>query len=174
MEKKTIIALIFMAVLVSIPVTYAGIEAFPGLTSAVAYAIYGSGVSSVAVGAGVVAAGYIVYRLGTTAWKYWTANRYTTVTDHSTLHMKDFSNIWGTAGPSRAQWDQKCKDTMNKASNMKFYQISDGRMISYDQSIEMMTVGETDGKTIITCTRYKLSNVNSKLAQGAWKLLKKY
>lgn len=168
MNFKKMLALFFIiGLIVSVPVL-AQVNLFPGLISTVASAIYAAGVRSVAVGGVVYAGGYIVYHAGATTWRYIRGDRYTTVTDHSALHMSEFGIT------SRTIWDQKCRDNMNNKANMRMYQPADGRQISYNPSSMMVSVGEKDGITVITCYKSKMDYVNAQIATMRWLLSRKF
>ncbi len=115
-------------------------------------------VTYIAIGATVIAAGYVVYRVGYSIWTYYNAYSYSKWYNHHSytkhiVNKYEFENIWGKTKPTRNQFEDKCKKTINSKSSsiLKFIQRSNGRFIAYDTLTKMIVVGETDGKTIVTC-----------------------
>jgi len=145
------------------------IDFFPGLVYWLAVLI-APFVTFIAISAAVVVAGYVVYRVGYSIWIYYTAYSYTSLSSHAYDHINDFPNIWkGT--PPRKDFEKKCKDNMNSKSSsiQRFIQLSDGRSIAYDPITQMVTIGETDGKNIITCYKDKDISSKTKGTNPTWK-----
>jgi hypothetical protein len=175
MEHKTmkiLYAIGIVLMLIGLPIALAFVY-FPGLPATIEAAVTGAGCTSIGIGVAVIAGTYLVYHMAKTTWIYYHANTYDKMSNHAYLHINDFPNIWKTT-PTQSQFAQKCKDTMNSGNTGKYYQLSDNRLISYNPTMEMAVVGETDGKTIVTCYRMKLNDVLNKLATSAWKTVKKY
>jgi hypothetical protein len=102
------------------------------------------------------------------AYNYFTAFAYKKVSNHAySEHAYDFPNIW-KGKPTKSKFDEKCKDNMNRKSAQKYIQKSDKRLISYNPSTEMLSVGDDDGKTVITCFRKSQADVNKKVRTGEW------
>lgn len=163
------IVVVLMAIFLCLmPVAFALTYYLPGLSTTVATAISGAGFTTVAVGAVVVAGGYVVYHYGTTLWKYYYATRYTTVDSHAyMLHGTEFGAL------TKTQFDDKCKQNQNSMSNVKYWQYSDNRLISYNPTSKMLTVGEKDGKLVVTCFKANLDYVLRQVSTGKWLQAKK-
>lgn len=138
--------------------TTVAVDAFVGLVGWLASLLSAAGITFIVVGAAVIIGGYVIYRAGKTAWTYYTAYSYSKWYDHHSykkhiINSYEFENIWSKKKPTEKQFEDKCKDSINgKSSNiLKFIQKSNGRFISYDTVTKMIVVGETDGKTIVTC-----------------------
>jgi hypothetical protein len=151
------------------PVTK-GAYLFPGLTSAIASLLAGAGITYLLIGVAVIVGGYVVYRIGYSAWMYYHAYSYTQLSSHGYDHINDFPNIWKKP-QSKKDFENKCKDNMNSKSVERYVQ-SDGRSIAYNPSTQMVTVGEVDGKTVVTC--YKDKDISSKTRGNnpIWKRVK--
>ncbi len=152
---------------------------FPGLASSIAALLVSAGIVYVAIGAAVVVGGYLIYRITEYTWTYYRLYSYSTMTEHAYKHINDFPNIWKKT-PSRKNFEKKCKENMNsKSKGIKRYVQKKGapweigRNIAYNSKTGMITVGETNGKTIITCFRDKDgSYVKSKVYEKIWESLK--
>lgn len=150
---------------------------FPGLAAWLVEILFGAGFTYVAIGVAVIAGGYVVYRVSEYAWTYYTVYKYSKWYDHHAyrdhiINEYDFENIWGKKKPTQSKFENECKKTINsKSSNiLKFVQKSNGRFIAYDTLTKMVVVGETNGKTIVTCykdTRGELQK-NTKGSNPNW------
>jgi len=109
-----------------------------------------------------------VYHVSSSVYSYFTAYKYTTVSSHAYLHALEFPNIWGGRKPSTTEFNNKCRDNMNSKSSWKFIQKYDKRLISYNPTTGMVSVGETDGKTVITCFPKPKADVLKKQSTGEW------
>lgn len=61
---------------------------------------------------------------------------------------------------------------MNSKSVERYLQVADGRSIAYNPSTGMLTVGDTNGKDIITCFKKPKSDVANEVSKGRWKQIK--
>jgi hypothetical protein len=165
-------ALAIIALVATMPLTEAQIASY--LPSYIVSALALAGWGYVAVGVAVIGGAYVVYHYSSTAYSYFTAYSYSYVSNHAwDVHKYDFPNIWGSVPPSRTTFNSKCKDNMNSKSAQKYIQKYDKRLISYNPLTKMVSIGETDGKTIITCYPKTQTDVNKKVATGEWlKVLK--
>jgi len=162
MDKKKLFILSIALMLCLVPIAFA-LTAFQGLPTIVASALTGAGVTSVAVGAVVVAGGYVVYHYGSILWKYYFSNRYSTVDSHAyMLHGSEFPGL------TKTQFDDKCKQNQNSATTTKYWQYSDNRLIAYNPSTQMLTVGETNGQLVVTCFKANLDYVLRQVTTGRW------
>ena len=144
--------------------------AFPGLVSWLAAILYAAGITYIAVGAAVIAGGYLVYHIGKIAWTYYNAYKYSKLIEYK--HIKDFPWIWKSP-PSKKDFEKKCKDNMNSKSVNRYIQVKEGRSVAYNPSNWMITVGDTNGKDIITCFPDKYGDyVARKVRDGVWKRIK--
>ncbi len=149
---------------------------FPGLVSWLVAILYGAGFTYIAIGAAVLAGGYVVYRVSEYAWTYYTAYNYKTLTEHAYDHQYDFPNIWKIP-PSKSKFKKECLNNMNSKSSKieRYIQIGGptkeiGRSIAYDPKIEMATIGDVDGKTIVSCERRPRKDITKKVdKQKIWK-----
>jgi hypothetical protein len=169
MNKTGIIALCaiaMIALVVGANVAEAQIVVY--LPSFIVSALASVGITYVAVGVAVIAGGYLVYHVSSSAYSYFTAYKYYYVSDHAYIHAAEFPNIWGSSIPSKTTFNNKCRDNMNSKSNLKYIQKYDKRLISYNPTTRMVTVGDTDGKTVITCFPKPKADVDKKVATGEW------
>ena len=141
-------------------------NAFPGLVGWLAAILSAAGIIYIAVGAAVIVGGYLVYHVGKTAWTYYNAYKYLKLIEYK--HINDFPNIWKKT-PSRKDFEKKCKDNMNSKSVERYIQVKDGRSIAYNPSTLMLTVGDTNGKDIITCFPKKRADIDKEVSKGRWK-----
>jgi hypothetical protein len=165
---KRLLAVLMVGTLMMAGIALGSVVYFPGLPSIVESAVTAVGIYVIAIGAVVIGGGYLVYHTAKTSWTYYKTMSYSDMSAHGYDHIGDFPNVWGSKIPSRADFLKRCKDTANSKSTQKYLQLSDMRAISYNAAIEMMVVGDRDGKTIITCTRYKMKDVYNKLGTGQW------
>ena len=134
----------------------------------------GISAKTIIVGAAISTGGYIIYHVTEKLWIWYAAYQYTTLTKHAYDNINDFPNIWKKT-PSKKDFEKKCRDVMNSKSSKvdKYIQKSDGRKIAYDSKLEMVTVGETDGKTIVTCFRDKGRRyVDRRIKNKEWSKIK--
>lgn len=142
---------------------------FPGL-AAWLVALISPFVTYIAIGAALIAAGYVIYRVGYSVWTYYNAYNYNNVDYHAyNEHKTEFQNIWGSKIPSKSDFDKKCKENMNSKSVQRYIQVSDGRSIAYNSATKMLTVGETDGKLVVTCFKKSPEDVAKEVSKGLWK-----
>jgi phosphatidylserine decarboxylase len=169
MKKQAIVmlsAIMIIALIAAMPICEAQLVTY--LPAWLSTTLQSFGIYGIVVGAVVVAGGYVVYHVSTYVYSYFTAYRYTTVSSHAYLdHAYDFPNIWSSK-PPKATFDQKCKDNMNSKSALKYIQKYDGRLLSYNTATGMVSVGETDGKTVITCFPKPYADVLKKVRTGEW------
>lgn len=151
------------------------VYAFPGL-AAWLVALISPYITAIVVGAAVIIVGYVIYRVGYSTWVYYTASTYSSVTDYSLKHINDFPWIWSRSPPPK-DFKDKCLKNMNSKSATKYIQ-NDGRLISYDPSNYMISIGETDGKVVVNCfpagsTKSAAEKyIAKKVKDGVWKLIK--
>ena len=57
----------------------------------------------------------------------------------------------------------------SRSSNIeRFVQASDGKRIAWDPNTKMITLGETNGRTIATCYKIDSRGIRSKVRNGLW------
>lgn len=66
---------------------------------------------------------------------------------------------------------------MNSKSVERYVQVKGasreiGRSIAYDPKIQMATIGDVDGKTIVSCERLPRKDVTEKVDKQIWKRIK--
>lgn len=145
-------------------------NAFPGLVSWLAAILSAAGITYIAIGAAVIVGGYLVYHVGKTAWTYYNAYKYSKLIEYK--HIRNFPWIWKSP-PSKKNFEKKCKDNMNSKSVNRYIQVSDGRNVAYNPSNGMITIGDTNGKDIITCFPDKYGDyVARKVREGVWEKIK--
>jgi hypothetical protein len=168
--KKTTLIVLSALLLIALISTSTAVEAqlVTYLPSWLNSVLNGSGVYGLIVGAAVIAGGYLVYHASSSVYSYFTAYTYTTVSSHAYTHALEFPTIWGGRKPSTTEFNNECKKTMNSKSLPKYVQKYDGRLISYNPSTGMVAVGETDGKTVITCFPKPQADVTKKISTGEW------
>lgn len=170
MNKMSIIALVIIGLMATMPVAQAQFVTY--LPSIVWDAIVVAGKSTyiAIVGTAIIAGAYAVWHKTVSTYSYFTAYAYTTVSDHAyPEHALEFPNIWGAGvKPPKADFDKKCRDNMNSKSTLKYIQKYDGRLLSYNTATRMLSVGATDGKTVITCFPKPYADVLKKVSTGEW------
>lgn len=171
MDKNAMViigAVMLIALIVSSTPAQAQIVTY--LPSFISSLLTGAGIYVISVGAVFIVGGYLVYRVSTSTYSYFRSYAYTTVSDHAWLeHAYDFPNIWGSGvKPSKTTFDNKCKDNMNSKTAQKFIQKYDGRLLSWNPTTKMVSVGDTDGKTVITCFPKSSADVLKKQSTGEW------
>ncbi len=146
---------------------------FPGLVTWIVAILFSVGVTYIAIGVAVIATGYIVYRVSYSTWIYYSAYNYKTLTKHAYDHRYDFPNIWKVP-PSKSKFKKECLNNMNSKSSKieRYIQVADGRSIAYNPSTGMLTVGDINGKDIITCFPKTKSDVLKEVSKGRWKKIK--
>jgi len=162
-------AVIVMAMVASTPVAQAQIVTY--LPSIVWDAIVAAGkyIAISAVGAAVIAGSYVVWHKAVSTYSYFTAYGYTTVQDYAYKHAMEFPNIWGSGvKPPQSTFNKKCKDNMNSKTALKYIQKADGRLLSYNPSTMMLSIGEPDGKTVMNCFPKPYADVLKKVSTGEW------
>jgi len=137
--------------------------AFIGLPAFLVSLLSTAGIAYILVGAAVVLFGWVIFHAASTAWVWYTAYRYSQMSEHAYKHINHFPNIWKTGPPSRKQLEQKCKETINSKSMERYIDTANGRFIGYNRLNQMYVVGETDGKTIVSCERIKPEDLQKKL-----------
>lgn len=142
---------------------------FLGLPAWLIAILTGANIQFIAIGVAVIAGGYIVYHVAQTTWVYYKAYSYSKLVEYK--HINQFPNIWKKT-PSRKQFEKKCKDNMNSKSSERYVQTVDGRNIAYNPSTKMITVGDINGKTIITCFPKDRKDVDKEVSKGRWKKIK--
>ncbi|MFA5175916.1 MAG: hypothetical protein WC413_01485 [Candidatus Nanoarchaeia archaeon] len=145
------------------------VNLFPGL-SAVIVAIISPFVTAIAVAAAVIVGGYVVYRIGYSTWIYYQAYSYSNLIEYK--HINDFPNIWSSSPPTKTQFKNECKKNMNSKSVERYIQVRDGRSVAYNPSTRMLTIGDKNGKDIITCFPKSRSDVNKEVSRGNWKRIR--
>lgn len=164
-----VLGICLIAMLCVVPVAFAIVNYFPGLAAPVAAALTGAGVTTVGIGIAVVAGGYVVYHYAAQGWKYYFTNRYNSIDSHAyILHGTEFGTL------TKFQFDDKCIKSQNSNSNIKYWQYSDNRLISYNSATKMLTVGDPNGKLVITCFYANIDYVMRQIATGKWVQTKKY
>jgi hypothetical protein len=162
-------AVLVMAMVVSTPVAQAQIVTY--LPSIVWDAIVAAGkyIAVSAIGAAVIAGAYVVWHKAVNSYSYFTAYGYTTVQDYAYKHAAEFPNIWGSGViPPKADFNKKCKDNMNSKTALKYIQKADGRLLSYNPTTMMLSIGEPDGKTVMNCFPKPYADVLKKVSTGEW------
>lgn len=159
-------AVILAALVIGGTVAQAQVVAY--LPATISAALAAAGWYAVGVGIAVIAGGYLVYHVSTSVYYYYKAYTYTRVSDHAyTLHAYDFPWIWSSK-PPKSTFDSKCKSNMNSKTSEKYIQAYDKRLISYNPSNLMVSVGDTDGVTVITCFPKSRADVDKKVRTGEW------
>jgi phosphatidylserine decarboxylase len=88
------------------------------------------------------------------------------VSDHAYEHLNDFPGL------TRNQFKDKCKNLMNNKNAPHYLDTTNGRTVAYDAAMKMLSVGEVDGRTVITCFFKKQADMNNDINHGRYKMLR--
>lgn len=181
MANKTMLAFVLALLVMRLPVLAAeaqraeaaAVKPGPGQAAAVlpgwlTLILAAAGIKVIVVGGVVIVGGWLVYRAASAAWTWYAAYSYNTFPDHAYKHINEFPRIWPKP-PSKQKFKEKCLQNMNSKNVERYIQIADQRSVAFSPGLEMVTIGETDGKTIVNCMPHSKADVAKKVAKGLWK-----
>lgn len=157
-----IAAFAILALVVSMPVAQAQVVQYlPSLFNGL----------RLAVGAACVFAGYVVYHISSTAYEYFAAFGYYRWHDHHayTEHKYEFPYLFSPSPPSQSQFEKVCKDNINDKSSWRVHRLinpTTRHFYVWNPGNQMLTIGDKDGKSILTCYKCDSRCFNKFLQNG--------
>jgi hypothetical protein len=160
---KYIVGFSLLGLILAVPFVAAqATQIFQGLASPAAQALYSNGVRAVVIGAGDIVSGFAVWRTGAKSW-FVVKTQYNQIDSHAyALHGTEFGKL------TKTQFEDKCKKNQNNLKNTQYWQMENNRIIAHDASSGMVTVGDTDGKFVVTCYKADMNYVLRQIATGRW------
>lgn len=92
---------------------------------------------------------------------------YSIISNHTYKHLLEF-NSTNSSELNKILFEKMCLENINNKSRPLYVDLSNNRPIIYDNKLNLITIGATDYKTVVTCYNTNDQYVASKVRNNEW------